>query len=511
MAKISITAKTFNNLIINPVVDVFINYGKKNTVLPVRIYNQTKERIKKEFNVKEFEFEIISKDLEILMENGIEIIWDDFIEKIIELAKNINKEIENSGLKRAYNFYKENKTEKAENIFKSINEENLSQFDKKEYKFLEFLLDKNKNSEKFEKYIKIFEDNPAKLKEIYFNFIKFLQNKRDESLPRYFIKQFEETFPLSYLTDKEKSIYYYLKGRGLYYRGEFIEAIINLKKSKQYANDEELLSDIYNTTANIFTDNLYFKEALYLAEKALEIREKLYLEEKINDTFSLIGGIYLKQNKLANSYKFFNKVKRENSRINNYRAKTAILRGYFNKAEEYIKKAKEFEKNETVYDRKGFLRSIEIFYLFKRGKFNEAEEFFKKEFEESRNIDAIVWGSVCAVMSEIYFKRNKIEEVYKILFKGIDELLKDNYILEAYYLSLYPYKFEMAKKDIEEFNNQTADFNLTVKLAEYVNRHIEILSKEAEEFGIKTKGKELEKFSRKLINRENVFDKFNLL
>ena len=509
MPKVKIKAKTFNGIEIEPSVEIFINYGQKDKNLPIWVYNNIKEEIKDRFKVKDFDFEIISKDLDTLKENGIEILWENFIKNILPLMKDINKEIENSALKRAFDFYKEGKIKEANEIFNSIDKDKLSEFDKKEFIFLNFLLDEEKNEDKFKEYVKIFEDNPLKLKEIYFNFIKFLQDKRDEKLPKRFIEEFENRFSLKDLSNKEKSIYFYLKGRGLYYRGEFIDAIRNLKKAKEYATDEELLSNIYNTTANIFTDNLYFDEALTLANRALEIRKKLYLDEKVNDTLSLIGGIYLKQNKLNKAYESFKEVKREDSRINNYRAKTAILRGFLNKAEEYINKSKKFDKK----DEKGFLRSIEMFYLFKRNKLEKVKEFFKNEFvlpEKREKVDAIVWGLVYSIMSEVYSLENKKEDVFKALFMGIKNLLEDNYIIEAYYLSLYPYKFEMDKKDIEEFNKRISVFNLKSKLSDYVYRHKEVLSKEAKNFDLEIKSDNLQKFYEDLVNINDVFDRYNL-
>jgi len=512
MPKVKIKAKTFNNLEIYPIVDVFVNYGKKDTKLPFWVYNKIRENIKQKFGVKEFDFEIISKDLDLLKDSGVEIIWDDFAEKILDIVKNINKEVENASLKRVYDFYKEGKIKEAIGIFDSIDKNQLNDFDKEEYEYLKFLLDENKDEEKFRTVTKHFEDNPVKLKEIYFNFIKFLQDKRNERLPRNFIEEFEKRFSLKDLNNREKSIYYYLKGRGLYYRGEFIDALRNLTKAKEYAVDEVLLSNVYNTTANIFNDNLYFEEALNLAYRALEIRKKLYLDEKVNDTLSLIGGIYLKQNRLNKAYEYFKSVKRDDSRINNYRAKTAILRGYINKAYEYIQKAKEYESTQTEPDKKGFVRSIEMFYLFKKGKYEKVKEFFANEFvlpEKRVNVDAIVWGLVYSILSEVYFKEGKKEDLFKSLFNGINKLLEDNYIIEAYYLSLCPVKFGMKKEDIEEFNKKISMFKLKSLLSDYVYRHSEVLEKEAKAFGIEIKSDELKEYYKNLIQTKN-FDKYNL-
>ena len=143
-----------------------------------------------------------------------------------------------------------------------------------------------------------------------------MQDIRDEKIPKEVIKEFEEKFSLNDMSDEEKSRFFYLKARGLYYRGEFIEALRYFIKAKEYVGkNEKLLGDIYNSSANIFNDNFYFDEALSIADKALEVREKLALEEAKKDTLSLIGGIYLKKNNLNKALEFFKQVNREDGRI----------------------------------------------------------------------------------------------------------------------------------------------------------------------------------------------------
>jgi len=502
MHRIKIKAKAFNGSEIYPEIDVFISFDKKDKNLPVFVYNALEEKLKQKLNRNELNFEIISKDLDILREKNVEIIWEDFIEKIVLVVDDF-EEIKNNFLKRAISFYEEEKKNKAKEILENIDEKTLSNFEKDEYRLLKFML-KDKNEEEFYKEVEYFSKNPLLLKKLFFHMIKYSEDKRDEKLPIKLISLFEDKFSIRDLTDKEKSIYFYLKGRSFYYRGEFIEALKNLIKAKEYSVDEELLSDIYNTSANIFTDNLYFEEALNLAKKALDIREKLQLDEKVDNTLSLIGGIYLKQNRLNKAYEYFKKVKREDSRINNYRAKTAILRGYLNKAKEYIEKSKELDTK----DEKGFIRSIEMFYLFKKGE--DVLKYFEEKFvlpEKSKKVDAIVWGLVYWILAEMY-KGEKKSFIY--LCKGIKELIRDNYILEAYYLSLYPYKWKLNKKLIGEFENMITDFRLNSKISDYVYRHSEILKKEAKNLGLEINSDNLKEFYEKSVKKEDIFDKYNL-
>ena len=492
-----IKAKSFNGMEIYPEVDVFINFNKKDELLPDFIYSRLKEKIEKKLNRKDIKFEVISKDLNELIKKNIEIIWEDFEEKILNMINDI-EEIKNPLLKRVNNFLEEDKIKEAKYVFSEIKIDDLSQFEKDEYRLLEFILKEEKNDEEFYTEVKYFKKNPLMLKKLYFHMIKFSQDKRDEKLPKKLISNFEEDFSIEELSNKEKSIYFYLKGRTLYYRGEFIEAIRNLKQAKNFATDEILLANIYNTSANIFTDNLYFDEAINLANKALEIRKKLYLEKKLNHTYSLIGGIYLKMNDLENAYKFFKKVKfkdldeKEYSRINNYLAKTSILKGDLETAKKHINNAKKYK------DEKGFTRVIEMLYLFKKGE--DIKKYFEEEFvlpEKRKNVDAIVWGSVYAILAESYFKEKKYDDMMISLYRGISYLLEDNYILEAYYLSFYPYIFKV-KKDLSLFSS----FKLESKMAEYVYKHKEILKQEAKEFGIEIKSDNLDEFYKMLINKD---------
>jgi len=503
MPKIRIKAKAFNGKEIYPEIDVFVSFNNKDKNLPIFVYNLLEEKLKQKLNRSELKFEIISKDLEMLREKNVEIIWEDFIEKIVLVVDDF-EEVKNSFLKRALSFYEEKKENKAKEVLENIDKNTLSNFEKDEYRLLKFML-RDKSEKEFYEEVEYFSKNPLLLKKLFFHMIKYFQDKRDEKLPKKLISLFEEKFSIKDLTEKEKSIYFYLKGRSFYYRGEFIEALKYLSKAREYAVDEELLSDIYNTSANIFTDNLYFEEALSLAKKAFDIRKKLQLDEKVNNTLSLIGGIYLKQNRLNKAYEYFKKVKREDSRINNYKAKTAILRGYLNKAKEYIEKSKKLDK----IDEKGFIRSIEMLYLFKKGK--NVLEYFEENFvlpEKRKKVDAIVWGLVYMILAEVYKKEYK--KVFIYLYKGIKELIGDNYILEAYYLSLYPYKWKFDKKIIKEFENMIKDFRLNSKISDYVYKHSEVLRKEAKKLDLEIKSDNLKEFCEKMIKKEDVFDKYNL-
>jgi len=503
-----IKTKTFNGLELEMDVDIYIEYGKKDLALLPWVYNSIKSRVKEAIN-EDIDFKIISKSLETLKDKNIEIIWEDFIRKVSEYIINddIDYEIKNSALKRAFELY-ENKNKKAKEVFKSINQENLSKFEKKEYKLLEFLLSDEKK-EIFDEYKEYFKNDSVKLRRVYFEYIKYMQDIRDEKIPKEVIKEFEEKFSLNDMSDEEKSRFFYLKARGLYYRGEFIEALRYFIKAKEYVGkNEKLLGDIYNSSANIFNDNFYFDEALSIADKALEVREKLALEEAKKDTLSLIGGIYLKKNNLNKALEFFKQVNREDGRIYNYLAKSAILREYFNKAKEYI------QKSELYEDKKGFLRYVKFLYLFKQNKFKELKEFFAQEMvlpEKRKDLDKIVLGGIYALMAEMEFINKNNIEAFKYLYSAIENLEKDNYILEAFVVSLYPYKYKIDEKEIEKFENYIKEFSIKEKFLDYIEKHTKILPSLAKEFGVDVSSNNLEEFAKLALKKDkSIFDKYNL-
>jgi tetratricopeptide (TPR) repeat protein len=504
-----IQVKTFNGLELTMDIDIYVEYGKKDTTLLPWVYNSIKSKVKENFN-EDIDFRIISKSLAILKDKNIEIVWEDFIKKISEfiIRDDIDYEIKDSSLKRAFELY-ENRDRKAKEVFKLINQENLSQFEKKEYRLLEFLLSDEKDKI-FHEYKEYFKNDPIRLRRVYFEYIKYMQDIRDEKIPKEIIKEFEEKFSLNDMSDEEKSRFFYLKARGLYYRGEFIQALRYFIKAKEYVGkNEKLLGDIYNSSANIFTDNFYFDEALNLANKALEIREKLALEEIEKDTLSLIGGIYFKKNNLNKALKYFKQVNRDDARVYNYLAKTAILRGYFKKANEYIQKSEILEE-----DKKGFLKYVKFLYLFKQNRFDELKELFIQEMvlpEKREGLDKIVIGGIYSLMAEAEFLNNNNIEAFKFLYSAIENLDKDNYILESFVVSLYPYKYEIDKKEIQKFEDYIKEFNVKEKFLDYIEKHTKTLPLLAKKFGVDINSNNLEEFAKLALDKDKIiFSKYNL-
>lgn len=505
MAKFKIKSTTFNGIKIEPEIELFVVIGDKKNNLSLNIYTAIKEKIIETLNIEDFNFYIISKDLENLQNSSIKIDSNSLIDNIFSLVLNemekSNFEIKNQKLIRSMQLFEEKKEKDAKELFEQIDAKKLSKFENDEYTLLQFKLGDNKR-DVFRDYIQFFKNNPIKSKQIYFEYIKYLEDQRDEREPFKLIEEFEKTNPISELSKEELCLYSYLKGRNYYARGEFLLAIKYLKQAKDnVGKDEKLLSAIFNTTTNIFTDNLFFNEALELANKSYDLREKLKLSQKA-DTLSLLGGIYCKSVNFKTAYNYYKEAEKfqiqKSGRIYNYLAKSAIMLGYFNKANEYIDKSSEYEDN------KGFLVFMKLLLLFKREKYREMIDLYKESFllpENRKKYDKVVLGWGYALLASAAFSEKKYEDGVEYLYRSVDFFIEDKYILESFYVSLYPYKYEVPDVYMEKFNELIYSLDLKNRFDKYVLKHSNLSKDYANYFEIeKSKENNLEDFYSKIKN-----------
>ena len=482
MAKIKLKASTFNGIDINPSIELFIQKDLENKNLPLQVYSEIKNRLKNELKLKNEEvcFNIESKDLQELNNKNIQIDNEYFTQELYKIVKDEylkqTGQINNEFLKRAIILFEERDIDGVNNILGKIDISSLSIYEINEFIFLQFKLSDKKDEKDFRLLLSRYENNPAKLKEIYFTYIKYLEDIRDEKKPYDLIVEFENRFSLDNLSKEEEALYYYLIGRNNYLRGEFLGSLINLKEALTLTKNEKMLANIYNTATNCYTDNMFFEEALNLANKALEIRELLKLPQKY-DTYSLIGGIYQKSSQYKKALEYFKKANKgmENSRIYNYLAKASIMTGNKNGALEYIEKAKSFND-----DKKGFTKLIELLYLYKIESYDGAGDFFIEQFvnpDNNQNYDKFVLAWAYSIKSQISFEKKLYEEGIKALSKAIDYFLFDKYILESFYVYLYPFCYDLPKKEIEKFLILVDKYSLNRKVSEYITKHKTISDK----------------------------------
>jgi len=496
MAKYKISAKTFNGNTIEPEVEIFIQNRDETLkdIIPLMVYSEVINRVKEALNMSDFSCSFISKDLESLKNYNIDVDPQSLIYVLYPLVLNFAKigsnqqnSIKNQSLVRTISMYQEKKYDDAKELFDTIDSDLLSTLDKDEYLLMKFKFIVEKTEENFRHYVELFSKNPTKMKECYFEYIKYLENNREESKPTKLLEEFENRYPLSMLSPNELALYYYLKGRAQYRRGDFLLALKNLAQALTHVpqDDKRLIASIYNTATNAFNDNLFFQEAKQLANRAFTIREQLKLPEK-QESLSLLGGIYFKSGQFKKSYEIYKEslalLPHENSRALNYLAKASTMLNYNNKAKEHLEKSKQFP------DKKGFIVLLEILYLFQQKDFEQLLQLYKRTVmlpEKRKVYDKFVSAWSYAILARASFESNKEYDAIEYLYKSIDFFIKDKYILEAFYVSLYVYQYSVAQKEMQRFQELIKEFHLAIAFREFVEKHSIIAKKYTEIFEIK--------------------------
>lgn len=275
----------------------------------------------------------------------------------------------------------------ARKIFDTINFSSLLSFEKAVYKRHELKLNyyENKSKDKenkklFIETLKKYDYNKDILPYLYFDYIKYAEDNRNRDATE-FIKKFENEFIITDVSEDIKAYYFYLKGRNSYYNGFYIEALDLLEKSYNIYHqlkNEDMLASVYNSTANCFSDNLFFEEALFIAEKALKIRMKLK-SPLLGETYGLLGNIYFKKTEFDKSVEYYKKSlefikeidKKNYSKTLNYLAKSCIFNKDYSNAANYIAQSKNLLVNENEKN-KSFTYLYELLLAYYK---NDAESF----------------------------------------------------------------------------------------------------------------------------------------
>jgi len=549
MSSFQVKTKAFNGNVIDVKIELFldglikINKNiKKNDVISTRVYTdaqsiilETLQNSYSKLRIDKVGFTIISRDLEILknqmlipntkslvnaihqlvmnnicdnisidnkldFDKKIEILnrkEDEFIEFYLGRKKQY---IKNKKLLRVIHLNDEKKYKEAFTILGEINTNELSKFENEEFVFTRFqLFLKNVKEDVepiFRNLIDEYSENPRQIKRLYFEYIRFLENLRDERKPQKMIREFECKYPISFLSNGELAWYYYLKGRAEYGRGDFLFALENLSFALENVDkdNERLLASIYNTSVNSFTDNLFFNEAKIIAKNTFQIRKKNDYSE-LYETVSLQGGIEFKSANFKKAFNYFIEseimfkgkalTNSNPSRGYNYISKSAIMSGKFDIARKYLDKANE------VGDRKGFSKAIELLFYLKQNNYAKMDEVYKESIMLPENhlygkYDnfAIGWGYTFMALSS--FEQKKFKNGIQHLVKAIDNFMDDLYLLEAFYVSLYLYQYALPEDEIQRFRDLTADFDLKNEFEEYITKHIMISEQYANIFDVES-------------------------
>ena len=318
------------------------------------------------------------------------------------------------------------------------------------------------------------------LRALAFVWIRYLQNRRDfpEALKE--VKRFDSEFPESHLAPSEKAVFSYIKGRSEYHQGEYIGALelLDAAFSRTEATDLEFRSDILNTAASSFTDNLFFDHADQLLSEALRIREQLGLAKKV-ETLSAMGCVALKKAHFEKACELFDQTLREmqkngfieeENRILNYAAKGLIYKGDFAKASDLIEEAlrKAGEKKRDV----AFSNSIKMSFLVKKENFADADAFFRETFllpENHSEISATAWGYFFE--AEACYRLGRKRDALQYQARSIKFFLSDRYVLEAGLGGIAPLLWDISEEEMSFFEKLIGDTDLLSILMNYKETH----------------------------------------
>nr|WP_321500847.1 hypothetical protein [uncultured Dethiosulfovibrio sp.] len=339
----------------------------------------------------------------------------------------------------------------------------------------------------FQKNLDLYEDlcrdnskDSAVLRTLAFTWIRYLQNRRDFRGALKAVSKFSDDFPESMLSDTERAVLGYLRGRGKYHEGEYIGALELLEEafSKYDREDSEFYSDILNTAASSFTDNLFFEQATCMLDEALRVREKLVLPKKV-ETLSAMGCLAFKMADFPKALNLFKEtigVMRANgfieneSRILNYTAKASLYAGDIEGSKKHLEEA--FEKGKGKASSLAFSNSIKMALLIKQGEYSAADEFFKSTFllpENRTEIFPSSWGYF--FQAEACINLGRTRDALQYQAKGIDMFLSDRYVLEAGIGTVIPLLWDVSDEDMAFFDRLMSSLDILPNLMEYEEAH----------------------------------------
>ncbi len=313
--------------------------------------------------------------------------------------------------------------------------------------------------------------------QLYFDYIKHLQDIRDDRRPRQLALEFEKRFSPDVLLPADLALFHYLKGRGRYYRGDYLEALRLLCQALEGTPPEQERdrARIFNTAANAFTDNLFYDEALALAHAALTIRERLSLAEH-SDTCGLIAGIHFRRGAFNEARTWWEKqrdaaVEKPDNRLLNNLAKCAMMLDDRDAAANLLDQARE------QGDERGFTAALELRLLVMNKEVEKAEARFKATFmlpENKTRFDdfAVAWAYVA--MAQCDMDRGKYRDATKRLTKAQTLFLADAYVFEAACVALLLPASGASESDWAYYEEIQPKPDVIERLQEYVAAHSEL-------------------------------------
>lgn len=318
------------------------------------------------------------------------------------------------------------------------------------------------------------------LRKLAFIWIRYLQKRRDFKSASKEMDFFEKKLPESGLLPNERAVFNYLRGQIEYHKGEYIGALelLNSAFLEMDSTDLEFRSDILNTAASSFTDNLFFEHAQIMLQESLRIRNELRLAKKM-ETLSAMGCAALKMAKYNKASELFLQALREmrentfvveENRILNYTAKASLFTGDFETAsvlvEESLEKAVNSKKNTA------FSNSIKMAILTRKGNYVAADTFFRETFlppENHSEVFATAWGYFFE--AEACYKLGRKKDAVQYQTRSILFFLSDRYVLEAGLGGITPLLWDLSEEERSYFERLIGDTELLSMLMEYRETH----------------------------------------
>lgn len=321
------------------------------------------------------------------------------------------------------------------------------------------------------------------LRKLAFIWIRYLQKRRDFEAASKEMDCFAKNFPESGLLPIEKAVFNYLRGQIEYHKGEYIGALelLNSAFLEMDVTDLEFRSDILNTAAASFTDNLFFEHAQIMLQESLRIRNDLRLAKKM-ETLSAMGCAALKMAEYNKASELFLQALREmrentfvveENRILNYTAKASLFTGDFETAsaliEESLEKAVNNKKNTA------FSNSIKMAILTRKGDYVAADAFFRKTFllpENHSEVFATAWGYFFE--AEACYKLGRKKDAVQYQARSVLFFLSDRYVLEAGLGGITPLLWDLSEGERSLFERLIGDADLLSHLMEYQETHCDL-------------------------------------
>lgn len=294
-------------------------------------------------------------------------------------------------------------------------------------------------------------------------------------------QQIKKSFPESVFSDEQKTCFEYLSGRADYSSGEYIGALISLDHafSNCDVNDHETRSDILNTAASSFTDNLFFDQADALHSRALETRRRLHLSEKADETLSAMGITALKRRDFKSALKLFSESfegsrLKEQNRICNYLAKAALFCGDYKSAEKYLDQALDALGAKQDAVKSSFTYAIKMALLVTVKDYDGVCDLLKKTFllpEYREDPFTAAWGYYYE--AEACFQLGRIKDALQYQARAVRCFHEERYILEEGLAALKPYLWDLEGNEplFSEYWGLFSDINVMDDLDNYLEAH----------------------------------------